>query len=989
MRRYFLLLILVVPILLVFAANSENNSNLNSDLIIAKNAKTKSVETVKIVPSLTIKGKKGEADFNLGIKSLAISVDILANQAITTLDIVYKNNLDRILEGSLEFPLSEKQQISRFALEVDGKLREGVIIEKEKGQEVFESVIRTNIDPGLLEHVEGNSYRARIYPIPAKGTKRMVIAFENDLELLSDGNLNYDLPLGFKDKLEKFKITIKVHSENVKPIIVKNSLTTIDFKKSEDYFIADLEKTNFYANQSISIQIPTKNNSISHFTSLENNEYYFYTSILPKTEIRPKIFKENITLLWDVSLSMVGRDLKKEIQLIESLINSINTKSIRLITFSTEIHNDEKFIIQNGNWNILREYLENLTYDGATDFSILSKIDLQDSECFLFSDGLTNLSSKNEISNKNIIHVISSNQQSEFKYARNIADASGGHFVNLTNQSVLNAYESLLKEPFRFIKADYNSENISETFPSISTPVNGIFNFSGKFNGAYAKLTLHFGYGQEITESVNLTLTNNHNVSNRSLEKMWARSKLEEMEKLQLDEKVLQQHAKKYSIVSPYTSLIVLDRLEDYVTHQIVPPVELQKEYFEIVENNKLLNSKSEKENLDRIVNMYQKKIDWWKTDFQAIKKEKATKKNDESGMIINDSAVHLEINYNITNTYSFSAPIANGCATTSLDVSDLNIEDPVFDIETSNIKRKNQIKLSNWDPNAPYMKEIKKSSKKDLYQTYLKLRSQYQRSPSFYLDVSDYFFAQEEYQKGIRILSNLIEMEVKSYKLMRVLAHRFEELKEYEKAIFIYREVLKLRPEEPQSYRDLGLALAANGNEQEAIEILYSVVLKNWDLRFPEIESLIMGEINSIIANSKNNLNIDFIDPRLLKALPVDIRIVLTWDSDNCDMDLWLTDPDGDKCFYSNKETSNGMTISRDFTSGYGPEEIMLKKAIKGKYKVQVDYFGTREQTITGATTIQIKLYTNYGKNNQKVKEITRRLETKKEVLEVAEFIF
>jgi regulator of sirC expression with transglutaminase-like and TPR domain len=39
-----------------------------------------------------------------------------------------------------------------------------------------------------------------------------------------------------------------------------------------------------------------------------------------------------------------------------------------------------------------------------------------------------------------------------------------------------------------------------------------------------------------------------------------------------------------------------------------------------------------------------------------------------------------------------------------------------------------------------------------------------------------------------------------------------------------LFEEVLRLRPEEPQSYRDLALVLARQGQYERAIELLYKV---------------------------------------------------------------------------------------------------------------------------------------------------------------------
>ncbi len=46
--------------------------------------------------------------------------------------------------------------------------------------------------------------------------------------------------------------------------------------------------------------------------------------------------------------------------------------------------------------------------------------------------------------------------------------------------------------------------------------------------------------------------------------------------------------------------------------------------------------------------------------------------------------------------------------------------------------------------------------------------------------------------------------------------------------------------------------------------------------------------------------------------------------------MDLWVTDPNKETCYYSHKETLIGGRISNDFTEGYGPEQFLLKKAIQ-----------------------------------------------------------
>ncbi len=106
----------------------------------------------------------------LKLTSLKVNVSIVGNFATTTYDMKFYNELDRTLEGELVFPLGEGQAVSRFAMDVNDKLREAVVVEKELARVAFESTVRQNIDPGLLEKTEGNNYKARVYPNFAKKT---------------------------------------------------------------------------------------------------------------------------------------------------------------------------------------------------------------------------------------------------------------------------------------------------------------------------------------------------------------------------------------------------------------------------------------------------------------------------------------------------------------------------------------------------------------------------------------------------------------------------------------------------------------------------------------------------------------------------------------------------------------------------------------------------------------------------------------------------
>ncbi|RKW13056.1 MAG: trypsin, partial [Capnocytophaga sp.] len=85
------------------------------------------------------------------LQDLSVDILVMGQTAVTTMEMTFYNPNDRVMEGEFEFPLSNGQEVSRFALDINGKLREGVVVDKALGRKAFEDIVRRGIDPGLLE----------------------------------------------------------------------------------------------------------------------------------------------------------------------------------------------------------------------------------------------------------------------------------------------------------------------------------------------------------------------------------------------------------------------------------------------------------------------------------------------------------------------------------------------------------------------------------------------------------------------------------------------------------------------------------------------------------------------------------------------------------------------------------------------------------------------------------------------------------------------
>jgi tetratricopeptide (TPR) repeat protein len=264
-----------------------------------------------------------------------------------------------------------------------------------------------------------------------------------------------------------------------------------------------------------------------------------------------------------------------------------------------------------------------------------------------------------------------------------------------------------------------------------------------------------------------------------------------------------------------------------------------------------------------------------------------------------------------------------------------------------------------------------------------------FSESPAFFLDCANFFQQCGQPAIALQVLSNIVELELENPALYRVAAHRLAQTGELELASLLFEQVLKMRPEEPQSYRDLALVLDQLEDFESASELLNRVVLGDWD-RFQEIEVIALMELNRVLARAKRaGVTIPTVDRRLIKLLDVDVRIILTWDADMTDMDLWVTEPSGEQASYNNDRTQIGGLVSRDFTEGYGPEEYILKKSMKGKYAIDVDYFSDSAPTVLGPVTLQVEVFTNYGRIDEEKKTLTVRLHESKDRLRIGKVAF
>ncbi len=1123
MRKGFLVLVLFVPGFLVFPQS----------------------QTPQLVAHVD-----GKAE-TLPVSQVEVTARVVGCIAETRITLTFQNPHRRVLEGELVFPLPEGATISGYALDVNGQMVDGVVVEQREGQRVFEKIVSRGVDPGLAEWVKGNVFRTRVYPIRPGSWRKVMVRYVSEIETHGDAR-SYRLPLSFPGKVEELRLKIEVVRPS-EPLVTRASTgPALEFQRWQGGYRTEGSWRNLELSRDLVIDLPPADSAAVYVEKSQDGNYYFLVSELQRSEPSPvaKSSPKRIRLLWDASGSLEEMDHSRKLRVLRDYLTqwASNRPTIELVVFRDRPEPARHFEGNREGINALLIELESLPYDGGTQLGGLrDAFGSQSPDLYLlFTDGFANFGAKPLDSFDAPVYAISDSLLINYHLLSHLADSTGGDCLNLATldeQQVVQAIGSSPRARLSISEKRGKTEEISQSRSSPNQP--------------------SLLVGKLLSEEAEIALTNNGRTRARTgretrhrlmkseaipgelIRTYWAERKIERLmaEPVRFRRELID-IGREFGLVTPGTSLIVLESLDQYLEFAIAPPAslpEMRAEWESGMRDRKVEAEEEGKNKLEHILDLWQKRLEWWNTDFSKRPKKAARTEQgispaspptarpapaqaappaaapaappaappietrnaaspappvnvhrpqpclvlgdapepgttvgaieDQSGAFIPGAEVTFTDKRTGTKEVFISDDcgiyrtrgLAQGTYTVSVDMPGfrkevidsvpvgrgagrLDIELRVGEINetivvSASVQELNTsiaglatvvssttwsgyppmllsgmaigsgagsgpmngsgaapslsgsdtgqsfaVEIEEWDPETPYLTALKQALPDAQFPVYLEQRKSYGASPAFYLDCSDFFADRGQKDLALQILSNIAEVCLADPAFLRILGHRLAQLDHLELAAPAFEEILALRPDEPQSLRDLALVLAQLGHYARAVELLKKVVMDEWD-RFDEIEVIALNELNRIIPKAKAaGVRDPGLDPRLVQVTDADLRIVMTWDADATDIDLWVTEPPGEKAFYDNQLTQIGGLVSEDFTDGYGPEEYVLRKAIPGKYRIEVNYFGSNAQKLQGPVTVQVEIFTNFGRPTEKRRSVTVRLTGKAEVHHVAD---
>lgn len=888
--------------------------------------------------------------------------------------VTLRNQGARAAEATLLVPLASEQRLKSYALDIDGQLRDAVPVERVKARTTFEQTVRRSVDPALAEKDEGNAYRIRVFPVPAGEVRhvRIVIA-----------SLANRVACGWQHVLESpalqaQAIPVQVTAES--RAVSSSSLLAWQDAAGKGV-VAQARLGRGVASLGVCLAAPTDHASYSAQLG-EHPVQWLEVQATGKPTPRARV--KRLEIVWDASLSM-PRERNAELQLLAQYLARRDV-DVTLTVLRNDIVRST-LEVRDGNIDRLRAQLEAQSRDGAT--ALRTWRPAQDAEEVLVFSDATSTWPAGELASPDVPVFVISQSVADPAVAQALV-RHGGAVIDLGRTSRSEALAQLTHFPAA--RWQLGAGDKAWQVPSLVSQ-------GGVLRACHIGASSDSGFGITLSRgaangNVQSRMERFASAASNPMAAFWCATWW--MDSLQAEPEAhrteLAELGQRFGIPNSETDLLVLEHVEDYVMHGIEPrdaDAALQAAVQRQRQHQAEARAQAVASNRDAIHQGWKAREAWWAQVFQKGAMPVVDEKKAAATALMARRNAEGSERERTADAPRHAVPPVGMAAPAPMAIEVAGAAAPVASAPvdaapaataatTASPVPMATMAMMSVSTDAPYVGRLLEArDSKLLYQTYLDLRETYAESPAFYFDVADRLFALGEPVLARRVLSNVLELMPREPAALRLAAYRLQQAGDNALALPLLERVRQLAPEEPQSFRDLGLAYGLQGQCQAAVDELAHVVNTPWSERFADIGVIALAEINDLKTRCPE-ARLDAIDPQLRAALPVGLRVTLKWDLDDTDIDLHVTDPNGETAYYAHRGTYQGGQLSRDFTAGYGPEEFVLREPKPGTYRVEVNYYGSRVAKLTRGAGVNVSLQTGFATPLVKTSQLTMRLAEK-----------
>ena len=816
-----------------------------------------------------------DASLPLALQRVNVQATLAGTQAQTRIELVVRNPNARQLEATLEFPLADGQSVVGFALDVRGEMVSAVPVPKDKGRQVFDDISRRRVDPALLERTAGNNFKLRIYPVPPNGERRVLLQLAETLQPSAQGRLQYRLPLDFGQPVAQFEGRVDLRGgASLQPV---GALAGAENVSRGDETSLRLQRRDWRPREALALSWVAAGGDEVVVQAHDGRAYAYAEIAAADTRGAARLPRE-VHIVWDASGSGASRDHAREFALLDALFSAARDLRVHLTVARDVAEPAQRFDVRGGDWLALRRVLEKLAYDGASSpaawyAGLAAASSGGHSLSLLFSDGLANWPDLGATPPAGPVFTVNAAQRADLPRLRRIAQAGGARLVDLNQIDTTAALAALTRPGLRL--ADMSAEGAEQLVAQSIHPENGRLVIAARLTAPEARITLTLIDAQGNRSQRSLALKAPEPAATHPAPtddavlplaaRRWAELQVAELNAdRHRHRSQIRRLGEEFRLLSAETSLIVLDELADYVRYGIVPPTAaMRAAYKQQLAMGNTRRQSGRDQQLESLVRRFAERQAWWERDFTtAPPPPKPAPSVPPPAFMV-------------------PAPASPAPAIAALAPPPLMMErraaPDLESVAVTGVRARKEdsggaptasIALRAWEPDAAYVGRLREASDANRYAIYLDERPGYLASTAFYIDAAEIFFAKGQRELAVRVLSNLAEMELENRHILRILAYRLLQAELPALAVPLLERVRELAPDEPQSHRDLALALAPT-QPQRAVDLLWDVASRRWDGRFADIDMIALTELNAVAARAPG-LDLSRVDARLRRNLPL-----------------------------------------------------------------------------------------------------------------------
>ncbi|HEY4261235.1 MAG TPA: VIT domain-containing protein, partial [Schlesneria sp.] len=538
-----------------------------------------------------------------------VSVEIRDQIARTTIEESFVNHTPTRLEGVFHFPLPQDASISGFGMWIGNDLVEADVVEKQRAREIFETILREKRDPGLLEWMGGNIFKARVFPIEAHSEKRIKVVYTQVLPLRAN---RYRYSYGLRSELLRTKplreLSLNVTVNSAIPLKGVSCPThTVRTQQTRHSAQVEFTAQEYTPTRDFEVvcEVDGKQSDVVVIPHRRGNDGYFLLQLTPpgpegnwQRELLPDGKSLNVVLLCDTSSSMDSEKRRQQAEFVSAVLMSLGSDDhfqMACADVGTAWMSAEPLPVNAENAAKARGFLDERISLGWTNldraFADVIQKSPADAQVLYVGDGIVSAGStdpaafvqrlkqlitkaeKPASGARRVFHSISVGNSHEAVVLKGIASTTGGSSRAITNEQTpqiiaLELLNEIAQPVLRDLNIEFRGLKVAavypEQLPNVAAGTQQILvgRYLPEGKDQSGEIVITGMRGNEKVKYATQVNLKDAEAGNSFIPRLWARGHLDQLlaqgQSSQIKDEIIGL-SEEFHIITPYTSLLVLE----------------------------------------------------------------------------------------------------------------------------------------------------------------------------------------------------------------------------------------------------------------------------------------------------------------------------------------------------------------------------------------------------------------------------------------------